>query len=312
MLHLSALFYAAKIYRINNGITPSTIIVKERSAWTNQLSRWTGLSKEAIAQILEYHTYSTKPKKPDVVLTPFIYATEKHLALTPTLIITNDLSRNLLKYLANNYKDEYDRNSSVFEDCMISEFKTIMEGKYFKIFTKGRIPSNNKVPDIDVCLIDINRQQAMVCELKWTIPAAEPAEIQNKVEIEKKALSQLSLLKEYFHNQPNKITEVFNIGEPIELKKLFFVGVLKNFVGTASTFNKSTPIIEYKIFCKLLEEKKSLETVFKDIKERNYLPRINIDFKYVDMERIIGKCKIIWGSFIPTNDSKASGSGLSI
>lgn len=295
MLHLSALFYAAKIFRINSGIIPSTIIVQERSVWINQLSRWTGLSKETIAQIIEYHTYSAKSEKPDIVLTPFIYVTEKHLTLSSALIITNDLGRNLLKYLANNYKDEYDRNSSVFEDCMISEFKTTMEEGYFKIFTKGRIPSNNKMPDIDVCLIDKNRQQAMICEFKWTIPAAEPAEIQNKVEIEKKALSQLSLLKEYFHNQPNKITEVFNIGEPTELKKLFFVGVLENCAGTASTFNKNTPIIEYTIFCKLLKEKKSLEVVFKEIKERNYLPKINIDFKYIDIECVIGKFKIIWG-----------------
>ena len=42
--HWFAFFYATKNFRIHNGITPSSIIVRVRSVWINQLSKWTGLS----------------------------------------------------------------------------------------------------------------------------------------------------------------------------------------------------------------------------------------------------------------------------
>ena len=129
MLHHFALFSFATS-RVKGTAIASTIIVRTKDNWIRQLSRWSGLSNQIISQILEYHTYSSNHKKPDIVLTPFIFVTEKHLALAPTLITTNNLGRNLLKHLAKNYKDEYDRNSGVFADSMISEVCNSFKRKY--------------------------------------------------------------------------------------------------------------------------------------------------------------------------------------
>lgn len=299
LLHIFALFYAARTLGIEGGAIASTIIVRTKDNWIRQLSRWSSLSEQIISQILEYHTYSDNHKKPDIVLTPFIFVTEKHLALTPTLITTNNLGRNLLKHLAKNYKDEYDRNSGVFEDSMISEFCNSIKRKYFRIYPRLKIPDNKELPDIDVCLMDEANRQVMFCEFKWTIPAAEPSEVMEKQEIEKKALSQLGLLKKYFYNQPTKIAKVLKVDNSMKFDKMFFVGVLKNFVGNAFMFNKDIPLIEYTIFCKLLNENTSLEEVFNYIKERKFLPKANIDFRWIDMESVIGKFKISWGGYRP-------------
>lgn len=294
-LHTFALSYAALNMGVKGGAVASTIIVYTKGNWIRQLSRWTGLPNQDISQILEYHTYSIEHKKPDIVVTPFIFITEKNLALAPTLITTSNLGRNLLKHLASNYSDEYDRNSDVFADNMISEFCKSIKRKDFEIYPNLRIPDNEELPDIDICLLDEKNQQVMLCEFKWTIPAAEPYEILEKREKEKKALGQLGLLKEYFRDNPTKISKILKYVERIAYDNMFFVGVLKNCVGTAFMFNKDIPIVEYSIFCKLLNENESLEEVFKCIRERKFLPKKNVDFEAEDIECKIGKFKIIWG-----------------
>lgn len=59
-------------------------------------------------------------------------------------------------------------------------------------------------------------------------------------------------------------------------------------------FNRNIPIVEYSIFCKLLNENGSLEEVFKCIRERKFLPKKNVDFEAKKIECEIGKFKIIW------------------
>ena len=302
-LHSFALSYAVLVMKIKHYAAASTIIVCTKGNWIRQLSRWTGLSKQIILQLLEYHTYSIAHKKPDIVVTPFIFITEKHLALAPTLITTSNLGRNLLKHLANNYSDEYNRNSGVFADNMISGFCKSIKTQCFEIYPNLKIPDNEELPDIDICLLDERNQQVMFCEFKWTIPAAEPYEILEKREKEKKALYQLGLLKEYFRDNPTKISKVLNYDGQIVYDNMFFVGVLKNCVGTAFMFNKDIPIVEYSIFCKFLNEKESLGDVFKFISERKYLPKKNVDFEAKDIDHEIGKFKIIWGK-LSTNNSK--------
>jgi hypothetical protein len=296
-LHTFALSYATLNMGIKGGAAASTIIVYTKGNWVRQLSRWTGLSNQIILRILEYHTYSIEHKKPDIIVTPFIFITEKHLALSPTLITTSNLGRNLLKHLASNYSDEYDRNSGVFADNMISEFCKSIKRKYFQIYPNLIIPDKEELPDIDICLLDEKNQQVMLCEFKWTIPAAEPYEILEKREREKRALDQLGLLKEYFRDNLTTISKILKYDERIAYDNMFFVGVLKNCVGTAFMFNKDIPIVEYSIFCKLLNENESLEEVFKCIRERKFLPKKDVDFKTKDIECEIGKFKIIWGGY---------------
>ncbi len=296
ILYHFALFHAATKMKMKGGAVASTIIVYTKGNWIRQLSKWTGLSKQIISQILEYHIYSIEHKKPDIVVTPFIFITEKHLALVPTLITTSNLGRNLLKHLASNYSNEYDRNSDVFANNMISEFYKTIKSQYFEIYPNLTIPDNKKLPDIDIFLLDKRNKQVMLCEFKWTIPAAEPYEILEKREKEKKALDQLGLLKEYFRDNPTKILEDLNYEGQIVYDNMFFVGVLKNCVGTAFMFNKDIPIVEFSIFCKLLNENESLEEVFKCIRERKFLPKKNVDFETKDIEHEIGKFKIIWGA----------------
>jgi hypothetical protein len=147
----------------------NTIMVRGRTNWVKHLSQYTGLSREVVSKLVTYHTYSYTHKKPDIILTPFVNVTSEHLALAPSLVTTSNLGRNCLKHLAKNYKDEYDDNSHVFEEHMINQFRQKVDRNYFKIITNTKISGQPDLPDIDVCLIDEQRTEMMVCEFKWTI-----------------------------------------------------------------------------------------------------------------------------------------------
>ncbi len=297
ILHHFALFYAATKMKMKSGAVESTIIVHTVGSWIRELSRWTGLSNQIVLQILQYHIYSRMHKKPDIAITPFIFITGKQLALAPTLITSSNLGRNLLKHLANNYSNEYDNNSFVFEGEMIFKFCNSIKSQHFEIYPKRRIPDKAEFPDIDICLLDKANQQVMLCEFKWTIPAAEPYEILEKREKEAKALDQLGLLKEYFRDNPTIISNILEYDGRIMYENMFFVGVLENCVGTDYMFNKDIPIIEYSIFCKLLNENESLEEVFKCIEERKFLPKENFDYESKEINLKIGKFEIVWEGF---------------
>jgi hypothetical protein len=303
LLLLSMFNSLACIYAIENCNTSprsitSTIMVRRKNNWAKHIAKHSGLEKEDVLKILEYHTYSPSHEKRDIVLTPFIYVTKEHMALAPNLIITNNLGRNLLKHLSRNYKDEYDRSSNIFADQMISEFERALEGKYFHIISNKKIPGHPELPDIDICLTDEKRGDTIFCEFKWTIPSADPSEVAGVMDIQKKALRQIKLIKDFCFKYPKQIEKLLGVQRLI-LENTYFVIVLKNTAGTYMMFDRDFPTIEYSIFCELLDKKRSLNEVMLNIEERTYLPKKDIDFKSVDIERVIGRYKIIWTGWQP-------------
>ncbi len=297
MLHRFALHYAATALGIKGGAIASSVITRAKTEWVRQISKIASLEKDVVSKILDLHIYNIKHSKPDIVLTPFIYVTEKHLALPPTLINTNNLGRNLLKHLSKNYKAEFDNISNTFSESLVKYFNDSMNGRFFSIISNKRIPGKDTLPDVDLCLIDKTKKQVMICELKWTIPPAEPSEILAKIETEEKAIDQLSKLRDYFIHNPHKVREIFEIDFDVSIEDVFYIGVFKNHVGRDSSFNRELPIVEYSILCNLLDEKESLSEAYKEIQNRTYLPTEGKDFDVVAETYPIGDYEIIWSGY---------------
>ncbi len=216
--------------------------------------------------------------------------------MSPTLIMTSNLPLNLMKHLSKNYKDEFDNNSNVFSQEMISAFERSMENIGYEIISNIPLLSlSSDLPDIDICLIDRERHQVMLCEFKWTIPPADPSEVRDKASLEKHALSQLERLKSFFNEYPNELADILKIEK---INDIYFIGIFENHVGTDLMFNEELPIADYRVFCRMLNEKENLGGVFQALSRRDYLPRENIDFQSTNEENIIGSYKIIWTGYI--------------
>lgn len=296
ILHQFAIYFAFSKFSFKHEMLLNSIIARPLSDWIRQLSRWTKLPRQLIGEILNYHIYSSSHQKPDIVLTPFIYVTDKHLALSPSLIITNNLSRNLLKHIAKNYRDEFDKYSYVFEENMLERLKE--KNGRFDIKTKINISSDKRLPDIDACIIDKSRKEIMFCECRWTIPAADPAEVADKVAIEREKYEQSQKLRDFILKNSEKIHDIIKLGEEMSFKGIFFIIIFENHVGSAFTLMKDIPIIDLRIFIKLFRENNSLQEMFETIKAQKYLPREDIDFKVVEELNKIGNYKLGWTSYL--------------
>lgn len=298
MLNLVATQHAFKTFHFKDNLVRNAVIIRHINDWIRQLYRWTKLPKQLLKQLIEYHTYFPEHKNADIVLTPFIYVTDKYLALAPTLIATNNLSRNLLKHAANNYKDEYDCHSYVFAQHMLEMFKEKMSSNYFDIKTNINIPARKDLPDIDLCLIDAGRQEIMFCECRWTIPAADPKEVADKIDLAKEKLKQAGRLREFIFANRDKICDIVKTDGKIIFKNIYFTVIFQNHVGSASTFIEEIPTVDMRIFMKLLGDNNSLSDVFNELKIRQYLPKEDIDFTIVEDDYKIGDYKIIWTGFL--------------
>ncbi len=296
ILQQFAIYFAASIFTFKDGLIVNSIIIRHVNDWIRQLSRWTKLPKQLVGDILKYQIYSPSHQKPDIVLTPFIYVADKYLALPPSLAITNNLSRNLLKHLAKNYRDEFDMHSYVFEENMLEKLKA--KNSRYDIKTKINITAEKRIPDIDACLIDKSRQEIMFCECRWTIPAADPSEVAEKINIEKEKIEQSEKLRDFILENREKIHDIIALGEEILFKGIYFVIIFENHVGSAFTLMKEIPSIDLRIFFKLLYEKDSLGELFKAIKTQEYLPKKDIDFGIVQEKNTIGNYNIRWTGYL--------------
>jgi hypothetical protein len=296
LLHLMAINYAFDNFTFKDDLLASMIIMHPFKDWCRQLSRWTKLSRDKVGEMLNCHIYSFQHKKPDIILTPFIKVSEKHIAVSPNLLITNNLSRNFIKHLAKNYKGEFDSNSAAFADDMLNKIKTSIKKGNILIKTNINLP-DKKLPDIDLCLVDEQRQEIMLCECRWTIPAADPNEVAEKMDIEKEKLSQMARLKEFITTNSDNLSYFINLHNKITFKEICYVIVFENHVGSPLNLTSDIPIIDMRIFIDLINTNNSLSESHHAIKKCEYLPKKDIDFKIQEETHKIGKYKILWSSY---------------
>lgn len=296
MLHNMAVYHAFNKFTFKDDLLASMIIIHPVKDWCRQLSRWSGLSHDRINSILNYHTYSSRHIKRDIILTPFIKVSEKHVAISPGLIITNNLSRNFLKHLAKNFREKFDGHSNVFASDMISKIRDSIRKPNLLIKTNIVLPERG-LPDIDLCLVNEQEQAAMLAECRWTISAADPYEVADKVEIEREKLLQMARLKEFITKHSENLFDYIKLGKKIIFKQIYYVIIFENHAGSALTFTEDIPIINVRIFTDLINANDTLGDCHLAIIERRYLPMKNQDFKIKEETHEIGGYRILWTGF---------------
>lgn len=301
MLHIFAINHAFEKFTFKDDLLSNVIVIHTFKEWCRQISRWTKLSREKVGRILSLHIYSSQHNKRDIILTPFIKVSDKHIAVSPNLLITNNLSRNFVKHLAKNYREEFDGNSGAFAEDMLNKIKNSIENDNILIKINLALPEK-ELPDIDLCLVDEERREVMLCECRWTIPASDPYEVAEKIDIEREKLSQMARLKKFISKNPENLSDFIKLARKITFKEIFYVIVFENHVGSAPTFNLDIPIIYISIFIDLINAYHSLSESHSAIKGREYLPKQDKDFKIKEEIHEIGKYKILWTGFYPYKD----------
>lgn len=146
-------------------------------------------------------------------------------------------------------------------------------------------------------IIDDTQRACLVLELKAFIAPAEPREMLEKSKEIERGISQIKLLREAFRLEPLLVTEPLGIDENYDV---LFVVASETFIGVANIQDETVPVVRVSHLTRRLLAEKSLSTVCRWLRAREYLPVEGKHFEVKDFLAHVGDWKIQWYGIKPT------------
>lgn len=299
-IHVLVNIYCIQVLNKVETSLGSRVIYKGRKEWIRQISSWASLPKEITGTILEYHTYSIKHQRPDIALTPFIATFSDSLMLAPHLITTSNIGRNLLKHLAKNHRNEFDKQSDIFANKMIANILNVEKGSRFLVSSGLNVAGDKTLPDIDLLIYDKEDNDILICECKWMIQSADPHEVTEVMNKAKEGVGQLIKLRNHLNSNKKELQSLFNSNTEFSIDKInqiYYACVVENDPGYGGENPDDIPFIENSVFCKYLKEKSSIKEIYHCLTNKEFLPG-NDDYTPIEIKHSFGEYTVIWGGHI--------------
>lgn len=298
-VHIALMLHMSKVFKINDGARVSALITRDKDEWAIMLAKYSNVSNEIIGRLIEILTYDREFTKRDISLQPFFPVTSGLLTICPHLILFSDLERNFRALLARKYTNEYDLNSHVFQEKMLSQCEILAKNKKISFKKNKIIAEEPSLPDIDSIFFDKKTNCLLVCELKAVIPPSEPSEVIERNNREYEGIEQIKKIKEFSQKNPIKFLEsIFeNVLSPTP--DIYFAVLLQGSYGSGKSIEERIPTIELTYFSKLMDEINDFKEICEYINSFSYLPREEIDYDVTEETLKFGKYKILWESFTP-------------
>jgi len=163
-------------------------------------------------------------------------------------------------------------------------------------YIHGKIEKKSNLPDIDLAIVSDLERVAFIVELKWFIAPSEPREILEKSKEIEKGVSQALLLEEVAEKNPELLYGFLKIDK--SYTKIFLV-LSANFIGFDVSQHPNIPVVNVKHFMKKINTVKNFGIVSNWLKEREYLPKEERDYKYFEELLQIGQWKLKWYGIQP-------------
>jgi len=281
----------------------SCIIIFKKEELIQRLIRYTKLDDKIIKTLIELLTFgSYNLNLPDPALQPIIPLTDNLLAISPLLWTTISPERNLCALLNRipYFKTIYSGLTLQKETLMRNNIKNHFSKSSFK-FWNGKIPGNNNLPDIDLVIISHEEKACLVTELKWFIPPAEVREIIERSEEIHKGVEQIIKLQKHSEEHSTFLPKELHIDNSYEI---FWCVISANSIGMSSVQSKKVPVISEEHFISMLKVTKSIKTVGKILKNREYLPVVNQQYEIDKSVASLEGWELNWYNIILKNNTK--------
>ncbi|ALB48005.1 hypothetical protein [Clostridium beijerinckii] len=258
----------------------SCVIIKTYEELEKIFLSRTNLSKERIRIIIDLITYNPNLKNGDILWQPLIKLSTLEYAISPSLIMTSSYERNIISLINKVDQKSYSKISSTKEEIMTCEMREKLK-EYTNLKLAFHRPLPDPLPDMDIVLYDTITKTLITGELKWLIATDSIQEVCARDEDIKKGIEQVKLIKEYISNDlPDTLNRAFE-NRNYEVESAFSCVITRNNVGTSEN-GENIPIINEDSFFSLLEKHKgNLKQVVIDIKQKEYYPVLNNDYKVV-------------------------------
>jgi hypothetical protein len=237
--------------------------------------------------------------KRDPSLQPLVPLDQGTLGISPILIDSSNLERNMMVLLSKHYKAEYDHTTNCLEEQMLSEIEHLFKNKIrFEYCTKKSLPKSLNLPDIDLAIYSVDENILLFVELKWTLEPAESIEVIDKTTIEQKGKEQIAKLLEFAKmNSRTVMGTCFPRTKFRDGVEYYGCVVIKGFCGSAKEWNRELPVIDESIMSEKIISINRLKDFITWLREQEFLPKEGKDFNKLDGTIKIGKNKIIWEKY---------------
>ena len=231
-----------------------------------------GVSEPAVRRILEDLTYGNRGiKRPDLALQPLIKLNRDYYAIAPFLWIAWIPEDNLIALL-NKIPEEkkiYSKLGNEKEDRMREDIKAELGARGF------RFEESKRNPNIDLAIINDTEKAVLLLELKWFISPAAPRERNEKSKEISKGVAQVQALRMAYSNKNERLLSKLKIDASYRLEGAV---VSHNWIGYADVQSPEVPVIQLHHLIAKLKGGNSLKSTIEWLKNREYLPKLDVDF----------------------------------
>lgn len=261
-----------------HGVYPieSAVLVRSTTAWTDLLSRLSGLASEKCRAMIADLTFSTA-QAVDLHVYPFIplNGTNNTLALTPPFPLHSRHDENILRVCSQRRPQVYDVTSLEKQSEMLATARTM--GSRFS--ANGPVQLPRPVPDIDLLAVDESCATVLIAEMKWIRKTVRPAEIPERDADVLKGIGQLHAIRAFLMENTDYLLSRGLLARRLDqYEHVCYLVVARDHWRWVEPHDRAA-IVEFEAFARALKRAANLRDAVGELLTYDWLPIEGRDFK---------------------------------
>ena len=294
---LAFIHFHGRSYAIQKGYRDTDLrnrlLILDRSWLLDQIIVSTGLDFKTVENVIKDLTFRAPSfKNFDPCLQPVINIGGSDIVLMPSLLIFSSLERNFITLMNREDKSKtiystiVEQKEGVLRDQIIEDIKN-PNLRYSQI----KFPDKQRLPDVDLAIIDDINQVVLFCELKWFIGPATADEVIHRGEDLQKGICQLLAIRKALNDGGRTAFTELGISPTY---RRYFALLSKTWIGHDRNQEPTIPIILSDHFVQKLNHLPSLESTCTWLNQRLFLPIEGTDYHVVNCAQEFGNWKLEW------------------
>lgn len=264
------------------------LMIKNRIQWISELSAKSALSRQTVAAILDDLVYdeslfvSGRPRG-HVMYHPFFKVENGSLAMSNAIVQISNAERNIWSLLGLLRPKIHDDLKNHKELHWVHEIRKELEGFGLICIPNIKFEHEGKPRNIDLLVLDENRQFGLVCELKWLTPTDDAKGVFYSDQELEKGADQASISKKWVDQNRSELARQTDF--PLhQLRNVEFKPIVISKESLLSGFagSPSAPVINSSLLKWILEKPHthSIDTLWQIADRKSYLPKAGVHFEF--------------------------------
>lgn len=284
--HLFAIHFSAKGKISGAGVSQICFNTNSK-ALERMISDIARLPIAAVRKIIDFLALGSSTTSPDPALQPLIPIGGNRFAIPSFNVLSSNWVRNMLTLHARIDNASFDKQSKIFELEMTEQMlKSI--GRPFVAIPNAHLPTKDRKEEVDIVLVSLDKNELLLCELRWVLQPGDAREVINKRKELLKKVDQIERkVEKVRRNLPAVLSALKLPAGPWTVNGMV---VMEGYGGLKSSKPDDYPIVPLKVAVAALNSSASLTEIHSMLASLAWLPRPDTDFVLrFQSEQVLGE-----------------------